>query len=142
MPFIPRLPTFNQEVLLYQAQGAGVWNPDAAMVACQVYFPFRAFGYAWLNPGRTERGVAGTFGDYQEDRLNIYFLVAKTVNVRGPVQVWTALNSAPDVHDYLEYTNVNSVLRSYWIDMVEPRWAGFPNEHKVIVATERWVELP
>lgn len=136
MPFVPRLPTFNQPITIFRLNNLGAWVPDAATVDAQFYFGQRAFQLTWVDEYQTTRGAAGT-GAWQTAQYNIFLLVPKAVVIRGPLEVRAATAFALGARDYFEYNNPNIGLRSYWIDQVEPRWPGFPNEHKIVVATQR-----
>lgn len=136
MPFIPRLPSFPSAITIYRLNALGFWIADPATTACQFYFGQRTFQLAWVDEYNTVRGTAGT-ADYQTSQYNIFLLVAKTVVVRGPLEVRAATAVPLGARDYFEYNNPNIGLRSYWIDQVEPRWPDFPNEHKIVVATQR-----
>lgn len=136
MPFIPRLPTFNQEVTIHRLDALGVWISDPAPVDCQFYFGQRVMQLSWVDEYNTVRENPGT-GDYQTSQYNIFLLVPKTVVIRGPLEVRADTAWALGARDFFEYDNPNIGVRTYWIDQVEPRWPGFPNEHKIVVATQR-----
>lgn len=136
MPFIPRLPTFNQQVTIFRLDALGAWNADASPTDCQVYMGQRNLQLTWVDEVNTQRGTAGT-ADWQTSQYNIFLLVPKTATPRDPLDVRAATLFAVGARDYFEYNNPNLGLRTYWIDQVEARWPGFPNEHKIIIATRR-----
>jgi len=136
MPFVPRLPTFNQLITYWRLDLSGVWTADAIDMECQFYFGQRTFQLTWVDEFQTDRGAAGT-ANWQTSQYNIFLLVPKALNVRGPLEVRAATGFALGARDYFEYANPNIGVRTYWVDQVEPRWPGFPNEHKIVVATQR-----
>lgn len=136
MPFVPRLPTWNQPVRIFRLQIGGIWTPDAADITVQFYFGQRVMNLTWVDEYQTVRGTPGT-GDWQTSQYSIFLLVPKAVVVRGPLEVRAATGIVLGARDYFTYNNPNIGNRSYWIDQVEPRWPGFPNEHKIVVSTQR-----
>lgn len=136
MPFIPRLPTFNQNITIHRLQAGGIYLIDALPTACQFYFGQRNFQLAWIDETSTDRDV-GLPGQFQASQYNIFLLVAKTTIIRDPLQVRTESGIVRGARDFFTYANPNFPVRTYWIDQVEPRWPGFPNEHKIVVATQR-----
>jgi len=136
MPFIPKLPTWNQTVVIWRLDALGAWNPDLASTECQFYFGMRAMQLTWGDEYQTVRATPGT-GDWQTSQYSIFLLVPKAATPRDPLDVRLATGFALGARDYFEYSNPNIGIRTYWIDQVEPRWPGFPNEHKIVVATRR-----
>jgi len=135
MAFVARLPTFNQSITIFRLDALGVWTPDAAPVLCQVYFPRRNFQIAWVADFYTSRGISGSY-DYQASQYSLFVMLPKTATPRDPIDVGLAIG-APNARDYFEWTWAPLGTRTYWIDQVEPRWPGFPNEHLVMIATRR-----
>lgn len=136
MPFVPKLPTFNQAITIHRLNALGTWVADLLTVQCQFYLYLRNHFHCFIDEYYTERGAAGT-PHYQTQHYNIFLLVSKTVVVRGPLEVRAGTGFFLGARDYFAYNNPNIGLRTYWIDQVEPRWPGFPNEHKLVVATQR-----
>lgn len=135
MPFVPRLPTFNQKVRIFRMTPLTTWVPDVLQVDCQLYVGTRTVHYVWVYE-YLSRGQPG-FYDVQTGQYHIYILFPKEVVVRGPVEVRAATGFTEGARDFLEYVNPNMGTRTYWIDQVEPRWAGFPNEHKMAMCCQR-----
>lgn len=137
MVFHAKLPTFNSSISYWRLNSSGVWVLDAAEIDCQVYTPSRAWQLTWIDEFNTTRGAAGT-KNWQTSQYVMFFLVEKTAPVRDPIDVRVASGKAFGARDYIGYSNANlGPDRTYWVDQVEPRWAGFPNEHKIICGTRR-----
>lgn len=135
MPFTAKLPTFNLSVTLHRLTAmvpSLVWTPDLTPVKMQLQFPSKNAMQVWLPDYDISRGTRDTQGygaAWQTGEVWVYALFPRQTNVRDRTDLEEL--GFFGQRDFLQYTSTATTTgsRQYWIDQVEPRFEGFPNEH-------------
>lgn len=122
MPFVARSPTFNLSVIIRRWDaGLGAYVNDAAPTPAQLWGPAKITTQVWVADYYYYRPN----DDYQSETGNMQTIWLFPMST-GPRDVF---DLSPPNRDIIIYDHPHYGIRHYWADRVEPRWAGFPNEH-------------
>jgi hypothetical protein len=127
MPFAPRLPTFNLTVTrMVWDPLAGSYSEDSTPIPAQFYMGSKTNSQVWRDDfGLTVPAANAKW--FEGGPMYCLFLVPKGTPMVDKYDVASRRESI------VKYSHPDLGTRYYRCDQVEPRWAGFPNEHLVCI---------